>query len=133
MSELSTNDERPARGSLVISRGVTIVGSVYYDGQIQVEGAIDGEVRCNALQITDRGAVKGLIVAERVDVLGEANGSIYANKLVLGAACAVEGEIYHHNLVLEDGCYFEGKSRRHTNPLGLAPESGSQQSRASAA
>ena len=102
MSELSTNDERPARGSLVISRGVTIVGSVYYDGQIQVEGAIDGEVRCNALQITERGAVKGLIVAERVDVLGEANGSIYANKLVLGAACAVEGEIYHHNLVLED-------------------------------
>ena len=123
MSELSTRDGPPAPGLLVINRGVTIVGSLYYDGQIQVEGTIDGEVRCSALQITERGAVEGLIVAESVDVRGEANGSIYADKLVLRTACAVEGEVYHHNLVLEDGCLFEGKSRRHTNPMELAPES----------
>jgi cytoskeletal protein CcmA (bactofilin family) len=122
MAELSTSDGRPAPGSLVISRGVTIVGSLFYDGQIQLEGTIDGEVRCSVLQITERGAVEGLIVAQSVDVLGEANGSIYADKLILRAACAVEGDIYHNNLVLEDGCYFEGKSRRHANPIGLAPK-----------
>jgi cytoskeletal protein CcmA (bactofilin family) len=125
LSELTISNERPARGSVVIGRGVTIVGSLFYDGQIQIEGRIYGEVRCSALQIAERGTVEGLIVAKSVDVLGETNGSIYADKLVLRAACAVEGEIYHHNLVLEDGCHFEGKSRRHINPLGLAPVSGS--------
>ena len=123
MSDLSTRDGRPARRPLVINSGVTIVGSLFYDGQIQVEGTIDGEVRCSALQITERGAVEGLIVAESVDVRGEANGSIYAEKLVLRTACSVEGEVYHHSLVLEDGCLFEGKSRRHANPVKLAPES----------
>ena len=122
MSELSTREGRLARRALVISHGVTIVGSLFYDGQIQVEGTIDGEVRCSALQITERGAVEGLIVAESVDVRGEANGSIYAEKLVLRTTCSVEGEVYHHNLVLEDGCLFEGKSRRHANPVKLAPE-----------
>jgi cytoskeletal protein CcmA (bactofilin family) len=56
-------------------------------------------------------------------VRGEANGSIYAEKLILRTACAVEGEVYHHYLVLEDGCLFEGKSRRHANLVELAPES----------
>ena len=67
--------------------------------------------------------MEGLIVAESIDVRGEANGSIYAEKLVLRTACAVQGEVYHHNLVLEDGCLFEGKSRRHANPVELAPAS----------
>ena len=124
MSELSTRQGRPTPGPLVISRGVTIVGSLFYDGQIQVEGTIDGEVRCSALQITELGAVEGLIVAESVDVRGGVIGSIYAEKLVLRTACAVEGEVHHHNLILEDGCLFEGKSRRHANPMELAPESG---------
>jgi cytoskeletal protein CcmA (bactofilin family) len=123
MSGSSPRQGRPTPGPLVISRGVTIVGSLFYDGQIQVEGTIDGEVRCSALQITELGAVEGLIVAESVDVRGEANGSIYAEKLILRTACAVEGEVYHHYLVLEDGCLFEGKSRRHANLVELAPES----------
>ena len=123
MSGSSTRQGRPTPRPLVISRGVTIVGSLFYDGQIQVEGTIDGEVRCSALQITEPGVVEGLIVAESVDVRGEANGSIYAEKLILRTACAVEGEVYHHYLVLEDGCLFEGKSRRHANPVKLAPES----------
>jgi len=123
MTGLGTADARSVDGSLLIHRGVTIVGALLVDGQVRVDGAIDGEVRCNTLQITERGTVEGLIVAESVDVLGEANGSIYANKLVLRTACTVEGEIYHHNLVLEDGCFFEGRSRRHTDPLQLAPES----------
>jgi hypothetical protein len=34
----------------------------------------------------------------------------------------VEGQIYHNALVLENGCYFEGSSRRHSNPVGMAPD-----------
>ena len=62
-----------------------------------------------------------MIVAERVIVLGEVNGNIYANELILGAGCAVEGQIHHQKLVLEKGCYFEGKSRRHENAVSAAP------------
>lgn len=121
MSELVGAHERTAKGALVINRGVTIVGALSLEGQVFIEGTIDGEVRCSTLQIAERGEVEGLIVADRVVVLGEFSGAIYARELVLGAGCAVEGQIYHRKLVLEEGCYFEGQSRRHGDPLKLAP------------
>jgi cytoskeletal protein CcmA (bactofilin family) len=121
MSELNAVYASFRKGGLVISRGATIVGSLSLEGQVLIEGSIDGEVRCTALQITERGAVDGLIVAEKVVVLGEFSGSIYARELILGAGCAVEGQIHHQKLVLEKGCYFEGKSRRHSDPLLIAP------------
>lgn len=112
---------RPAKGSLVINRGITIVGSLSLKGEVLIEGSVDGEVHCTSLQIAERGIVEGLVVAQKVLVLGEFLGEIYAEELVLGAACAVEGHIYHRKLVLEKGCYFEGKSRCYTHPLAQAP------------
>jgi cytoskeletal protein CcmA (bactofilin family) len=112
----------PSRsGALVVNRGVSIVGALTVEGDVHIEGTVDGDIRCGALQIAERGIVEGLIVANRVVVLGEFVGMIYARELVLGAGCAVEGQIYHHTLVLEEGCYFEGKSRRHGDPLRIAP------------
>ncbi|HWK38732.1 MAG TPA: polymer-forming cytoskeletal protein [Hyphomicrobium sp.] len=122
MTELSRDRLRSARGSLVINRAVTIIGALSLDGQICIEGLIDGEVRCTELTISERGEVEGLVVAEKVVVLGEFSGAIYARELILGAGCSVEGQIYHRKLVLEEGCYFEGKSRRHADPLKIAPE-----------
>jgi cytoskeletal protein CcmA (bactofilin family) len=121
MTELNMTQARPAKGALVINRGVTIIGALSLDGPVLIEGSIDGEVRCSRLQITERGEVEGLIVADSVVVLGEFSGAIYARELILGAGCNVEGQIYHHKLVLEEGCYFEGQSRRHGDPLKIAP------------
>jgi cytoskeletal protein CcmA (bactofilin family) len=121
MTDVNAAELRPVRSALVINRGVTIIGALSLDGPVTIEGTIDGEVRCSNLHISERGEVEGLIVADRVVVLGEFSGEIYARELVLGAGCAVEGQIYHHKLVLEEGCYFEGKSRRHGDPLKLAP------------
>lgn len=120
MAQLSIGHARTSSGSMVINRGVAIVGSLTVEGQVFIEGAVDGEVWCTTLEISERGAVEGVLVAERVVVLGEFRGQIYANELVLGAGCAVEGQIYHDKLVIEDGCYFEGKSRRHGDPRQLA-------------
>ena len=108
MTELNVVQARPAKGALVINRGVTIIGALSLDGPVLIEGTIDGEVALLKLQITERGEVEGLIVADRVVVLGEFSGAIYARELILGAGCNVEGQIYHHKLVLEEGCYFEG-------------------------
>jgi cytoskeletal protein CcmA (bactofilin family) len=107
----------------MINQRCAIVGSLTLQGDLYIEGTVDGEVWCTGLEIAERGAVEGLIVAERVVVLGEFKGQIYASELVLGAGCAVEGQIFHNKLVVEAGCFFEGKSRRHPDPLQLAPAS----------
>ena len=122
MPELSEIHVPAATGTFVVPRGATIVGTVYFNGQVLVEGTVDGSVRSAAVHISERGSVEGTVVGEQVVVLGEVNGSIYAKDLVLRTACTVEGQIYHNALVLENGCYFEGRSRRHSNPVGMAPD-----------
>lgn len=107
---------------LAINSKVTIVGSVQFDGPIQIDGTVHGEVRCSSVLIAKSGSVEGTIVASAVTVAGGVNGAIYADKLVLKSDCDVEGEIYHREFVLEQGCNFEGKSRPHKEPLVLAAE-----------
>lgn len=121
MADVDLAEARARKNSIYINRGVTIVGSLTIEGQVHVEGVVDGEVRCKALRIGERGLIEGLIVAEKVVVLGEFTGEIYAREIVLGAACAVDGTICHNKLILEKGCYFEGKSRRYGDPLAHAP------------
>ncbi|HEX9882160.1 MAG TPA: polymer-forming cytoskeletal protein [Hyphomicrobium sp.] len=121
MADIWSKRDRSSKGTVVINRGVTIVGSLSLEGQVFIEGTVDGEVWCTGLEIDTRGIVDGLIVAERVVVLGEFRGHIYASELIMRTGCAVEGQIFHNKLVLEEGCYFEGKSRRHANPRQLAP------------
>ncbi len=118
MSRVRTASESHANSELlVLGRRVIIAGTLSYDGEVVLGGRIEGDVRCRSLEIAERGSVDGDIVAERVVVLGEVAGSIYANEIVLKTACTVSGEIYHRNLVLEDGCFFEGQSRRDADPL----------------
>lgn len=121
MVKLRAMGPAPSSGTVVINRGVTISGTLTLEGEVFIEGTVDGEVWCTAAQISERGMVDGLIVADRLVVLGEFRGHIYATELVLGAGCAVEGHIFHNKLVLEEGCFFEGKSRRHGDPQRLAP------------
>ena len=105
--------------TMFIPRTASIEGFVDYLGDIVVEGTVSGEVRCATLTIKERGQVDGNVVANRVTVLGDVTGTIYANDLILRTACTVSGDIFHKQLVLEDGCYFEGRSRRHADPMSL--------------
>jgi cytoskeletal protein CcmA (bactofilin family) len=122
MIQLSEIHVPVATGTFVVPRGATIVGTVYFDGPVLVEGVVDGSVRARNVQIAERGIVDGVVVGDHVVVLGEVNGSIYAKDLILRTACTVEGQIYHNALVLESGCFFEGKSRRYANAVSMAPE-----------
>lgn len=108
------------KSTLSIGSDVTIVGSIQFDGPVEIEGTVQGDIRCANVSVSRYGTVMGTIVANDVTVAGGVNGSIYANRLVLKPDCDVEGEIFHRELSLEQGCYFDGKSRPHQEPLTLA-------------
>jgi cytoskeletal protein CcmA (bactofilin family) len=105
--------------TLSIPRTATIEGGVDYPGPIVVEGTVLGDVNCLSLVVAERGIVEGTIKSEVVTVIGEVSGEIFANELILKAACQVNADIVHKKLSLETGSFFEGKSRRHADPLRL--------------
>lgn len=109
-------------GCLSVPRKAVIEGSIFFSGDVTVDGRILGDVCCGSLLIKERGIIEGSIRADDVVVMGEVSGDVFANTLTLKTACSVVGNIYHDHLLLENGSYFEGKSRRHPNPLELTPD-----------
>lgn len=105
--------------TLTIPRQASIEGAISFPGTLVIEGAIFGDVSCTELVITERGAVEGTVDAEKVTILGEASGLIYADRVTLKTACLVTADIFHSEFCLENGCFFEGKSRRVAHPRAL--------------
>ena len=61
-------------GPSIISADVKIVGHVSSQGELDINGTIEGDVRATALTIGETGAVKGEVIAESVVVRGTIEG-----------------------------------------------------------
>jgi len=108
----------PRRKLSVIERSVNIRGSLRSDDDIQVDGRVNGGVRCSRLTISHSGCIVGDIDADELVVLGGAKGVIRAARVVLQETARVKGQIVHQELVIERGAWFEGSSRVHGEPTG---------------
>jgi len=96
----------------IIGEDLTIRGNVTSKGEIQIDGEIEGDIRCGSLLLGDKSQVTGGVAAEDVIVRGHLVGSIRGLRITLRAQSHVEGDIFHQSLAIEQGAYFEGKSRR---------------------
>jgi len=111
-----TTDERV--GPAVRSRPSTIIAEdALIDGdvtgvEVQVNGAVKGDVRVDRITVGEAGSVDGRIYAEAVEVRGKIIGSITAKQVRLQSGCRVEGDIAHEQLSMEIGASFEGNSLR---------------------
>ena len=101
----------------IIGEDLTIRGNVTSKGEVQVDGEIEGDIRCGSLLLGDKSRVTGGVAAEAVVVRSHLVGSITGLRITLQGQCHVEGDIFHQSLAIEQGAYFEGKSRRSDNPL----------------
>ena len=117
----STTAARPKTlQSSVIGSELKVVGNVASDGELQVEGRIEGDVQCTQLVISPSAHIIGEVTAEDVIVNGRLQGDIHGIRVTLQSNATVEGDIYHQSLAVEDGASFEGSSRRSADPLKAA-------------
>lgn len=114
----------------VLSADLTVVGNIHTEGDIVVEGTVDGDIRANQLTIGETAIIKGEVVAEEVVVNGRIVGRVRGLKVRLSAAARVEGDIIHKTIAIESGAHFEGSVQRQEDPLTqggtkkLAPPAG---------
>ena len=101
----------------IIGEDLTIRGNVISKGEIQIDGEIEGDIRCGSVLLGDKSRVRGGVAAEDVVVRGHVVGSIRGLRITLQAQSHVEGDLFHQSLALEQGAYFEGKSRHSDDPL----------------
>ncbi len=105
----------------IITKDVTISGSVSSDGEVQLDGVIEGDLHCAKTVINEGATLSGNVAAQTVVVRGNISGSVWAQQLSIEATAYVEGDINYEDLTIEQGAFFEGRSRHLDNPLGEAP------------
>ena len=102
----------------IISTDMRIVGDLSSEGEIQVDGTIDGDIRTKTLMIGETAIIKGEIVADSVHVHGTLNGQIKARSVNLFRSAHVVGDIIHEDLAIEAGAFMEGHCKRMTDEKG---------------
>lgn len=116
----------------ILSADLTVTGSVISDGEVQLDGVVEGDVRAASLTIGEEATVKGEVIAETVVIRGRVEGSVRARQVQLAATSRVEGDVIHASLAIESGAYFDGHCKRSSDPLGDAKSDKVQGSSASA-
>lgn len=111
----------------VIGPDLTIMGNLISNGEVQVDGEVQGDLHGTHIVIGEKARITGGVNAEEVVVRGHVMGSIRGRKVMLQSSSHVEGDVHHQSLAIEQGAFFEGKSRRAEDPLSgvQRPESSS--------
>ncbi|MBO6783458.1 MAG: polymer-forming cytoskeletal protein [Alphaproteobacteria bacterium] len=110
-----SKNERPGGGKgipSIIGTSMRVTGDLDSDGAVQIEGEIDGDVRCVEVTVGPNANVRGQIHAETANIHGNVNGEIRAQKVLLSATAHVTGDIVHEEVSIEAGAFVEGQLLR---------------------
>ena len=107
-----TTRKRKAVAPTIISSDMRITGNITSEGEVQIDGVVDGDVRGAKVSIGASGHVAGAVSADRILVRGRVNGQIRAQLVTLTRTAQVKGDIFHDTLSMESGAKLEGHCRR---------------------
>lgn len=96
----------------VISEDLNILGNLISEGYIDINGHIEGNVKCDSLTIRPEGSVKGDIFVNHIHVHGQVSGIIKARSVHLASTAQVRGVIIHETMSVEDGAFIDGQCKR---------------------
>ncbi len=106
--------QAPSRA--IIDACLNIDGNLTTEGEVQVDGRINGNIRCAHLTVGREATIIGDITAEEVVVRGKVTGIIRGNRVILQDGAQVESEIFQSKLTIEEGANFKGMIRDQTEP-----------------
>jgi cytoskeletal protein CcmA (bactofilin family) len=98
----------PPSEATLIARGTRIDGNVASEGEVRIEGEVNGTVDAAVCTIAEDGRVEGEVVADDVYVQGTVRGPIKARHVHLMAEGTVEGDISCETIAIETGARLSG-------------------------
>jgi cytoskeletal protein CcmA (bactofilin family) len=113
----------------IISADMVLRGNINSAGEVQLDGALEGDIKAIMLIVGEKASVKGEIVCENVTVRGRVEGGIRAKQVALASTAHIIGDILHSSLSVESGAHFEGNCRHSDDPLSEASSGDFRKSR----
>jgi cytoskeletal protein CcmA (bactofilin family) len=117
-SSPATTREQPSRASVppqasgLLSRGVSIKGSVKFRNQLLIDAEVEGTIDSpGALTIGEHARIRGEVRAKSVQVKGTVDGNIFATeRCELQAGCTLRGDIKAPRLIVDERATFLGSA-----------------------
>ncbi len=111
------------RAPSIVSENLRVKGNLSSEGDIHVDGKVEGDLRANVITIGPKGVVSGRIFADHLRVSGRVVGDITARIAELYGHAHIEGNILHEILAVEAGSHIDGLCRKsEVMPLLESPE-----------
>jgi cytoskeletal protein CcmA (bactofilin family) len=111
--EQSNGGSASARSGGLLSRGVTIIGSVKFSDQLLIDGEVKGDIKSTGtLTIGEHASIYGEVRSKSVTVQGTVEGNIFATeRCELKAGCTLRGNIEAPRLVVDENATFLGSAK----------------------
>ncbi len=103
---------RSASVPSLLGRDLIITGDIKTDGEVQIDGRLDGNLSAGTVTVGEQGAVNGKIIATTVHVRGKVTGKIDANVVELAETANVQADLIQDQLMIANGAFFDGKCAR---------------------
>jgi cytoskeletal protein CcmA (bactofilin family) len=110
--EPSSRTPAPVQASGLLSRGVSIKGSVKFRNQLLIDAEVEGTIDSpGALTIGEHARIRGEVRAKSVQVKGTVDGNIFATeRCELQAGCTIRGDIKAPRLIVDERATFLGSA-----------------------
>ncbi|MBK8608854.1 MAG: polymer-forming cytoskeletal protein [Chitinophagaceae bacterium] len=120
----SSRDAATSNASTMIGAGTTITGDLESNGDIRIDGILNGNLKGKAkIIIGADGVVEGNIEGLQADIMGRVTGTIRVQELLfLHGKTEVHGDIYAGKLQVEPTAVFNGKCHMGANIVELKQE-----------
>lgn len=108
----------------ILGRDLIITGDIKTDGDIQIDGRLDGNIKAGNVTIGEQGAVNGKIVSQTCHVRGKVTGKIDSTIIDIADTGNVQADLLQDQLTIANGAFFDGKCSRKTaapTPIKSAP------------
>ncbi len=120
LTSTSTPTPAPSNGAPVsaksgglLSRGVSIKGTVKFRDELLIDGEVEGTIdSTGSLTVGEHASIKGEIRSKSVRVRGTVEGDIFASeRCELQAGCTLQGDIEAPRLVVDENATFLGSAK----------------------
>ena len=110
-SEIETSQPAEVIGDriVVVGKGTNIVGEISNCSQVEIEGALEGNVIAEVVIIRASGRLKGRVNSDRVEVHGSIEGEVQVKEhLDIRSTGQVSGDLSYGKLTVASGGYLAG-------------------------
>ena len=83
----------------ILGTGLRLVGTIESEGSIEVHGRLEIDLRCDRLEMSDRGEIIGNIAVKHAVIHGRITGNIKAETVRLSESARIEGDIVADDIV----------------------------------